>query len=228
MNRGKGVKNAVQQNAKQGPAHTNAAKTNPAHTNVAKTNGHLANPYQGLNRKGPQPTSPMLRSMVTKEGSKVQNHLYHSQHWHHWYHLHHAWAWGVYAYAPANTTNTVTSVPNGNSVMVSGPNGTTRVRLAGVAPMGGQALFSESRDSLDSIANGQAVRVFQVGTDFDGTMVGQVFLNSGDYVNAMQVRSGFAWDAVEDGFDMTVAAAEEEAQMAGAGFWGGDYAPAFE
>jgi endonuclease YncB( thermonuclease family) len=170
----------------------------------------------------------MLRSLAMKEASKVQNHLYHSHHWHHWYHLHHAWLWGVYAYAPASTTTSVVSVPNGNSVVVNGPTGTTRVRLAGVgAPMAGQALFSESRDSLDSIANGQQVRVFQVGVDFDGTMVGQVFLNSGDYVNAMQVRSGFAWDAVEDGYDMTVAAAEEEAQMAGAGFWSGDYAAAF-
>jgi endonuclease YncB( thermonuclease family) len=191
--------------------------------------GHPLGPYHQLNRKGPQQTAPMLKSLVMKEATKVQQQLYHSRHWHHWYHLHHAWAWGVYGYVAGSSPTTVVGVPSGNSLSVTNAAGVPqRVRLAGVgAPVVGQALFSESRDNLDSIANGKQVRVVAVGTDFDGAMVAQVFLNSGDYVNEMQVRSGLAWNAVDDGFDMTLAGAEESAQMSGAGMWNGDYAPNF-
>jgi hypothetical protein len=36
-----------------------------------------------------------------------------------------------------------------------------------------------------------------------------------------------AWNAVDDGFDPSLAGAEEVAQSGGAGMWGGDYSAAF-
>ena len=121
----------------------------------------------------------------------------------------------------------VVGVPSGNTLSVSGIPAT--VRLAGVGapgPGNGQAFFS-SRDSLDALANGKLVRVFQVGTDINGNMVAQVFLQeNGAYLNEQQVHNGMAWNSAEDGFDPSLAVAEEEAQMAGAGLWNGDYAEA--
>lgn len=120
----------------------------------------------------------------------------------------------------------VVRVPSGNTLSVSGIGPT--VRLAGVGapgPGNGQAFFS-SRDSLDALANGKNVRVFQVGTDIDGSMVAQVFLQDGAYLNEQQIHSGMAWNSDEDGFDPSLAVAEEQAQMAGAGLWNGDYAEA--
>ena len=84
---------------------------------------------------------------------------------------------------------------------------------------------------MDAHANGQYVRVFGVGTDFNGAIIGQVFLrDSGVNLNEQQIRDGMAWNAVEDGFDPSLARAEEEAQTAGAGLWTGDYSetPWFE
>ena len=174
--------------------------------------------------KGPQRSHPFLKTDFMARSSKIQQRLHLSGHWHHW---HHHWMWGAYAYLlPGNTANTVVRVPSGNTLSVSGIGPT--VRLAGVGapgPGNGQAFFS-SRDSLDALANGKNVRVFQVGTDIDGSMVAQVFLQDGAYLNEQQIHSGMAWNSAEDGFDPSLAFAEEEAQMAGAGLWNGDYAEA--
>lgn len=93
--------------------------------------------------------------------------------------------------------------------------------------MPGQAFFSESRENLDGIANGQHVRVFQMGIDPDGAIFGQVFLDSGEYVNEKQISHGMAWYAVDDGLDDNLAAAEQGGQGSGLGMWGGDYSAAY-
>ncbi|HUE17337.1 MAG TPA: thermonuclease family protein [Planctomycetaceae bacterium] len=178
------------------------------------------------NMKGPQRSNAVLKAALTTHSSKVEQHLHNSAHWHHW---RHAWAWGVYAYLPTNASNMVVGVPSGNTLSVtSAAGGTQRVRLAGVgAPVVGQAFFSESQGNLEALANGQHVRVFPVGTDVDGAVVAQVFLDSGLYLNERQIQSGMAWNAVDDGFDPSLAGAEEVAQSGGAGMWGGDYSAAY-
>jgi endonuclease YncB( thermonuclease family) len=177
-----------------------------------------------LNMKGPQHlAAPVLRSQVLKGTSKVQQTLHHHEHGHQWHYRHgFPWVWGVYGYLPLSSANIVVGVPSGNSLNVSGLS--QRVRLAGVgAPAIGQAFFAESKESLEALASGQHVRVFPVGTDFDGAMVAQVFLDSGTHLNEQQIRSGMSWNAGEDGFDPTLANAEQQAQMNGSGLWGGDY-----
>jgi micrococcal nuclease len=200
--------------------HPNAAHPSPDHK-IASGNGYSVNSLHKISMKGPQRIAgAMLRNELVKSSSKIQLRLHHHEHWHHWHP--HAWVWGVYGFLPTSTSNVVTSVPSGNSLTVSGIPGT--VRLAGVgAPIAGQALFSESRDSLDGLANGQTVRVFNVGTDFNGATVAQVFFENGAYLNEQQIRSGMAWNAADDGFDPSLASAEEVAQASGSGLWGGDY-----
>jgi len=197
----------------------------PAHTNtVHQGSGQVGHPTVHPNMKGPQPSHPFLKTDFMARSSKIQQRLHYSGHWQHW---HHHWVWGTYAYLPVNTANMVVGVPSGNTLSVSGIAPT--VRLAGVGvpgPGNGQAFFS-SRDNLNALANGKYVRVFQVGTDFDGNMVAQVFLKeNGLYLNEQQIHNGMAWNWAEDGFDPSLAVAEEEAQMAGAGLWTGDYADA--
>jgi endonuclease YncB( thermonuclease family) len=206
------------------PDHSGGAN-NGAGNNGRSSGEHPRSIYH-INPNGPQKTPPVLKTFVLKNASKVERHLHNSNRLHHW---HQNWVWGVYAYLPAYQTNTVVGVPTGNSVAVSNGIGTVqRVRLAGVgAPMPGQALFSESRENLDGIANGQHVRVFQVGIDPDGAIVGQVFLDSGEYVNAKQISQGMAWYAVDDSLDDNLAAAEQGAQGSALGMWGGDYSAAY-
>jgi endonuclease YncB( thermonuclease family) len=185
----------------------------------------LAHPIVHPNMKGPQRSHPFLKTDFMARSSKIQQRLHESGHWRNW---HHHWIWGTYAYLlPGNTANTVIGVPSGNTLSISGIPAT--VRLAGVGAPGlgnGQAFFS-SRDSLDGLANGKLVRVFQVGVDLNGNVVAQVFLqDNGAYLNEQQIHSGMAWNSAEDGFDPSLAVAEEEAQMAGAGLWNGDYAEA--
>jgi endonuclease YncB( thermonuclease family) len=189
---------------------------------------NLQNLYH-ISPKGPQRTAPQLKNLVLKDASKVQRHIHDSKQWHGWHHLHHAWVWGVYGILPANQGNVVVGVPSGNTLAVRNGAGIVRnVRLAGVgAPLPNQPSFSESRATLASLANGRHVRVFRVGQDFDGTIAAKVLLDSGEYVNEKQVSTGFAWNAVDDGFDATLAAAEQTAQAVGRGLWGGDYLPAF-
>jgi endonuclease YncB( thermonuclease family) len=221
------------QNLQQNVPHPNLPHANTAHlvnggnANQLPTKNGIVQLHR-LNMKGPQHLpSSVLRAEVLKNSSKIQQHLHQHEHWHHWNYWHHfPWAWGVYGYLPTNSTNTVVGVPRGNSLSVSGI--PQRVRLAGVgAPVLGQAFFSESKGSLEALAGGQPVRVFPVGTDFDGAMVAQVFLDSGTNVNEQQIRSGMAWNAAEDGFDPALASAEEQAQMSGSGLWGGDYSSDF-
>jgi endonuclease YncB( thermonuclease family) len=191
--------------------------------------GHPATP--GFIPNGPQRVNPALKTQMLKDAPRVQQGLAHVHHWHHWHHWHnwHGWAWGIYPYLPLNYGNMVVGVPSGNTLSVTNASGIARrVRLAGVgAPVAGQAMFSESRDNLDALANGRHVRVFDVGTDFDGTIVAQVFLDSGVYLNERQLRDGMAWNSVEDGYDQSLASAEETAQTGGAGMWGADYSAAF-
>jgi len=216
----------------------NVVHPNPAHTNVAHTNtaggpthgtaggGHLAGNLHRQSMKGPQAIHGMavLRSLA--HSSRMHERLRHFEHWHHWHYWHHhVWGIGVYGLLPTNTSNIVTGVPSGNTLLVSGIAGP--VRLAGVGtPFDGQG-FASSRDSLDGIANGQQVRVFPVGLDAGGGTVAQVFLTNGTYVNEQQIRSGTAWYAADDWPDSSLGAAEEQAQMSGTGLWGGEYAANF-
>ena len=71
------------------------------------------------------------------------------------------------------------------------------------------------------------LRVFQAGSDFDGTIVAQVFLDSGVYLNERQIQEGMAWNAVDDGYDLNLSGAEESAQTAAAGIWGGDFSAVY-
>jgi len=202
--------------------HPNASHMGAAHPGAV----HPGSTQKGgahPNVKGPQRTNAVLKAAILTHSSKVEQHLHNSAHWHH------AWVWGVYSVLPTNASNMVVGVPSGNALRVTtATGGTQRVRLAGVgAPVVGQALFSESQGNLEALANGQHVRVFPVGTDFDGAVVAQVFLDSGLYLNERQIQSGMAWNAVDDGFDPSLAGAEEVAQSGGAGMWGGDYSAAF-
>jgi endonuclease YncB( thermonuclease family) len=221
--------------------HFNATPHNVPHNVTRPQNGARqatrGNPSHGTTTgatrtgAGPQRVSPALRHHVAKDVAKILQHAAYVHHWNHWHYWHgwHGWAWGAYSYLPTNSSNMVVGVPSGNTLSVTnGTGGAQRVRLAGVgAPMLGQAMFSDSRDNLDALANGQHVRVFEVGTDFDGTMVAQVFLDSGVYLNERQIHDGMAWNDAEDGYDLSLAGAEETAQTAGAGIWGADYGANF-
>jgi len=204
------------------PSHPAQGHPSAAHTNTMhQGTGQFGRPTVHPGMKGPQPSHPFLKMDFMARSSKIQQRLHHSGHWHH------HWVWGAYAYLPANTANTVVGVPSGNALSVSGIAPT--VRLAGVSapgPGSGQAFFS-SRENLSTLANGKSVRVFQVGTDFDGAVVAQVFLQeNGTYLNERQISDGMASNSADDGFDPSLAVAETEAQMAGAGLWTGDYAGA--
>jgi endonuclease YncB( thermonuclease family) len=119
----------------------------------------------------------------------------------------------VFGFAPAP------SVPIPSPTVAVG--NTIQVRLAGVAaPMTGHALFDQSTQNLSKLANGQSVRLVPVGLDPDGVVVAQVFLaNTAVYLNEQQIRDGMARNSVEDGLDVSLAGAEEQAQLAGAGLW---------
>ena len=224
--------------AKVNPAPHAAPRPAPHPNNVHPNSGHPApNSNKGVqqgsqhpggspavhpNAKGPQRTNPAMKTEFTARASKVQQHLHHNGHWHHW----HPWVWGAYGYLPANAPGMVVGVPSGNTLSVTNAAGVPQsVRLAGVgAPFAGQALFQESRDNLGTLANQQYVRVFQTGFDLDGSIVAQVFLrDSGLYLNERQIHDGMAWNSVDDGYDPSLAAAEEAAQMRGGGLWTGDY-----
>jgi endonuclease YncB( thermonuclease family) len=209
--------------------HPNAAHTNVAHLNTAGSasgGNHLAATLHRQSMKGPQAMHGMAVLRTMAHSSRIHERLRHFEHWHHWHYWHHhAWGVGVYGLLPTNTMNTVTGVPSGNTLLVSGIG--QPVRLAGVGtPFDGQG-FASSRDSLDGIANGQQVRVFSVGMDANGNTVAQVFLNDGTYVNEQQIRSGTAWYSADDWPDMSLGVAEEQAQISGTGLWGGDYAANF-
>jgi endonuclease YncB( thermonuclease family) len=189
-------------------------------------NGQLLHDLYHINPKGAQKTAPQLKTLYLQGSSNVQRHIHDSTHWSHWHHLHHAWVWGAYAYLPQ--PNVVVGVPSGNSLDVKNGAGIVqRVRLAGVgAPQPSQPLFSESQTSLAGLANGRNVRVVHVGVDSDGAIAAQVFLDSGEYLNEKQISNGFAWNAVDDGIDVTLSTAEQKAQDGGLGLWGQDYLPA--
>jgi endonuclease YncB( thermonuclease family) len=174
-----------------------------------------------INPKGPQRVAPHLKNLILKDASRIQRHLLGSKHWHEWHHRHRVWVWGVYGVVPDFQAGKVVGVPTGNSLDVNAGNGKVRrVRLAGVgAPLPGQPFFSESRESLSGMAEGETVRVFQVATDDDEAIIGQVFRETGECLNEMQVNSGFAWNDVDDGYDETLAMAEQGAQDSGLGMW---------
>jgi endonuclease YncB( thermonuclease family) len=138
---------------------------------------------------------------------------------------HRPWVRNATVYVrPATVAGPVVAVPSGDTLLVANAAGVTqRVRLAGVAaPVAGQPFFSESQESLEALANGQYVSVYQVGAD-DDTMVAQVFLRgSNTYLNDAQIRDGMAWNLADDGDAPDLASAEEDAQTRRAGLWADD------
>jgi len=172
---------------------------------------------------GPHRANAVLKAEVLAHSSKVQQHLQLARHWHHW---HQHWVWGANFYVPVHTAGLVVGVPSGNTLSVTNAAGVAQpVRLFGVAaPLPGQAFFSESKENLSEQALQRYVRVFQVGVDPNGVMVGQVFLqDTGTDLSEKQIRDGMAWNLVDDGFSPNLVNAEESAQTARAGLWSDDY-----
>jgi micrococcal nuclease len=159
-----------------------------------------------------------LSAEFTTHGSKVQHQLQFDHHWHHW---HHPWIWGSAVYLPASNSGLVVSAPTGNTLSVlNGANIARPIRLAGVAaPLPGQPFFAESQQHLATLALNHHVRTFQVGVDRDGTVVAHVFLRDGVNLNERQLRDGMAFNLADDGYELSLGNAEQQAIASNTGLW---------
>jgi micrococcal nuclease len=159
-----------------------------------------------------------LSADFATHGSKVQHQLQSDHHWHHW---HHPWIWGSAVYLPASNSGLVVSAPTGNTLSVLNAANIARpVRLAGVAaPLPGQPFFAESQQHLAALAVNHHVRTFQVGVDHDGTVVAHVFLHDGVNLNERQIHDGLAFNLADDGYDLALGNAEQQAIASNTGLW---------
>jgi endonuclease YncB( thermonuclease family) len=115
----------------------------------------------------------------------------------------------------------VVNALSGNTLSVLNAGNIARpVRLAGVAaPLSGQPFSGESQQHLAALAVNHHVRTFQVGVDGDGTVVAQVFLRDGVNLNERQIHDGMAFNLADDGYDLALGKAEQEAMAGNTGLW---------
>lgn len=123
---------------------------------------------------------------------------------------------------PGRISGTVTSVHDGDTLMVAGQS----IRLDSIdAPELDQAYGHASRDRLAALVLGQRVTVTYAKTDRYDRVVGTVFKPDCTQVNLSQVRAGAAWyyEAYQCEIDIrqriAYAAAQTSARAGALGLW---------
>jgi micrococcal nuclease len=118
----------------------------------------------------------------------------------------------------AEFRGTVVAVLDGEVIAVKHDGQPEEIRLHGVeCPDKDKRLAKRAKDYLAKRALGQTVTVVTLESDQDGRMVSDVFLASGDMLNALVIQAGLAWtDGTAYGVFSDM---EDEARAAGRGMW---------
>ncbi len=123
---------------------------------------------------------------------------------------------GSYPYAIAGT---VTSVTDGDTLVLSAADGERKIRLNGIdCPEHDQAYGDKAKAYAASLVLKKTVEVTITGRDRYGRYIGDVSAG-GVSVNASLVEAGYAWHYKKYSTDERLAALEREARSAGRGLW---------
>jgi micrococcal nuclease len=95
-----------------------------------------------------------------------------------------------------------------------------RIRLNAIdCPERGQDFYRKSKDILAKYCFGQLVRVISHGTDRNRRIIGDVYLESGEYVNAAMIKDGYAWHFKKYSRDKYLDSLECDARSSKRGLW---------
>lgn len=120
---------------------------------------------------------------------------------------------------PYTITGTVTSVTDGDTLVVSASDGARKIRLNGIdCPEHDQAYGQEAKAYASSLVLNKTIAVTITGRDRYGRYIGDVSAG-GVSVNASLVEAGYAWHYKKYSTDERLAALEREARSAGRGLW---------
>ena len=97
-------------------------------------------------------------------------------------------------YTGPNFSAAVTDIVDGDTVNVTGPNGITSIRLAGIdAPEHGQAFGAESTKNLAGLVSSKTVKLDCENERSYGRLICKILLPNGEDVCLDQVKSGMVW-----------------------------------
>ena len=116
-------------------------------------------------------------------------------------------------------TAKVIEVLDGDTILVKGPSGLLKIRLAEIdAPEKAQTFGETSKQSLSGMVLGKQVKVVSQALDQYGRRVGHLSLDGLD-VNAEQIRRGMAWEYSNFHSNKALIALQNEAKQAPRGLW---------